>query len=109
MISQNSSSIFSNKENSEPCADRKVIELYMKNQLELNSEEFEHYERMINELIRKLEISESQFDTFRKSQSNQLLEMEACRSELQTCKTDLELQTVATAAWEEKVNRLTKF
>lgn len=39
---------------------RKILEQYMKNQLDLNAEEIEQYENMINSLIKKIDSNEEE-------------------------------------------------
>lgn len=39
---------------------RKILEQYMKNQLDLNAEEIEQYENMINSLIKKIDANEEE-------------------------------------------------
>lgn len=39
---------------------RKILEQYMKNQLDLNAEEIEQYEQMINSLVKKIDANEEE-------------------------------------------------
>lgn len=56
---------------------RRVLEQYMKNQLELNSEEIEQYEVMINDLLKKLESSEEIADQLRLERDEAVLRLES--------------------------------
>lgn len=56
---------------------RKILEQYMKNQLELNSEEIEQYEQMINNLVKKLDANEEEITSWKQKCNDLRKELES--------------------------------